>query len=60
MNEAGTKPRSWPYLMQLSVNYLGWTFCWTTAAAYMTPNTLLKIVDDTVKNSRLGLMSSLA
>ncbi len=46
--------------MQLSVNYLGWAFCWTTAAAYMAPNTLLKMVDDSVKNSRLGLMSSLA
>lgn len=46
--------------MQLSVNYLGWAFCWTTATAYMVPNALLKMVDDSVKNSRLGLMASLA
>ncbi len=50
----------WPYLTQLSVNYLGWAFCWTAATAYMAPNVLLGIVDDTVKNSRLGQMTGLA
>ncbi|GAB4354469.1 MAG: hypothetical protein Kow0099_38620 [Candidatus Abyssubacteria bacterium] len=46
--------------MQLSVNYLGWAFCWTTATAYMVPNALLTMVDDSVKNARLGLITSLA
>jgi MFS family permease len=58
MTEPTRKTDGWPYLMQLSVNYLGWAFCWTTATAYMVPNALLKMVDDSVKNSRLGLMTS--
>ncbi len=48
---------SWPYLSQLSINYLGWVFCWTIATSYMIPNTLLKMVDDSIKNTRLGMMS---
>jgi MFS family permease len=54
------KPETWPYLMQLSVNYLGWAFCWTTATSYMVPNALLTMVDDSVKNARLGLITSLS
>ena len=56
MNETKKELESWPYLSQLSVNYFGWVFCWTIATAYMVPNTLLKMVDDSVKNTRLGLM----
>lgn len=55
-NSSGNS-HTWSYLSQLSVNYFGWVFCWTIATSYMIPNTLLKIVDDSVKNTRLGLMS---
>jgi MFS family permease len=51
---------SWPYLSQLSVNYFGWVFCWTIATTYMVPNVLLRLVDNSVKNTRLGLMSGAA
>jgi MFS family permease len=53
------KSHGWPYLTQLSVNYLGWAFCWTVTSAYMVPNMLLGMVDDSVKNARLGLMTGL-
>jgi MFS family permease len=56
---AQNTPRSsegWGYLAQLSFNYFGWLFCWTVAASYMVPNTLLRMVDDAEKNTRFGLM----
>jgi MFS family permease len=59
VHESPRPQKSWPYLTQLSYNYLGWAFCWTTATAYMVPNMLLRLVDDSVKNARLGLMTSL-
>jgi len=58
MTGSTDKTESWPYLTQLSLNYLGWAFCWTTTTAYMVPNTLLRMVDDSVQNARLGLMAS--
>jgi len=58
MNDSIKKQDNWSYLTQLSINYLGWAFCWTTASAYMVPNMLLRLVDDSVKNARLGLMTS--
>ncbi len=54
------KAESWGYLGQLSYNYFGWFFCWTIATSYMMPNALLKMVDDSVKNTRLGLMAGVA
>jgi MFS family permease len=60
MNEPTEAPKSWPYLSQLSVNYLGWSFCWTIATAYLIPNVLLGMVDDSVKNSRLGMMAGVS
>jgi len=57
MTESARKYESWPYLTQLSFNYLGWAFCWTVAASYMVPNMLLRMVDDSVKNARLGFMT---
>ena len=58
MNNPIKKQDNWSYLTQLSINYLGWAFCWTTASAYIVPNVLLRLVDDSVKNARLGLMTS--
>lgn len=60
MNEPATESRSWPYLSQLSVNYFGWSFCWTIAMSYIVPNTLLGLVDDSVKNSRLGMIAGVS
>lgn len=57
MTESAKKSEDWSYLVQLSFNYFGWAFCWTTASAYMVPNVLLRMVDDSVKNARLGLMT---
>lgn len=57
MNESAKDTRSWPYLSQLGVNFFGWSICWTIATAYMVPNALLTMVDDSVKNTRLGLMA---
>ena len=60
MNEQAEAPRSWPYLSQLSINYFGWLFCWMIASAYIIPNILLDMVDNSVKNSRLGLMTGVS
>ena len=60
MNEPMNKSLSWSYLSQLSVNYFGWAFCWFVASAYIVPNILLGMVDNSVKNSRLGLMTGVA
>jgi MFS family permease len=60
MNEPVKESRSWLYLSQLSVNYFGWIFCWIIASVYMIPNMLLGVVDDSVKNSRLGLMTGVS
>ncbi|RJP25092.1 MAG: MFS transporter [Candidatus Abyssobacteria bacterium SURF_5] len=57
MKNSSRAPQNWLYLAQLSVNYLGWVFCWNVATTYMSPNILLGLVDDSVKNTRLGLMS---
>jgi len=57
MNQSTKEFKSWPYFSQLSINYFGWTFCWAIATAYMIPNMLLRLVDDSVKNTRLGLMA---
>jgi len=57
MDSSPNKSDRWSYLVQLSYNYMGWAFCWTIASSYMVPNTLLRMVDDSVKNSRLGLMA---
>jgi MFS family permease len=57
MKSSTESRRSWPYLSQLSINYLGWVFCWTIATSYLVPNTLLNLVDDSIKNTRLGIMS---
>jgi MFS family permease len=59
MTDSVDKSGRWPYLTQLSINYLGWALCWTITSAYMVPNALLGMVDDSVKNSRLGLMTGL-
>jgi MFS family permease len=50
----------WSYLSQLSVNYFGWAFCWFIASAYIVPNMMLGMVDNSVKNSRLGFMTGVA
>ena len=60
MNESTEAPKSWPYLSQLSINYFGWIFCWTIATAYLVPNVLLRMVDDSVKNTRLGMMAGVS
>ncbi len=60
MNQSTNEPKSWPYLSQLSVNYFGWSFGWTIAMSYMIPNMLLRLVDDSVKNTRLGLMAGVS
>ncbi|RJP68997.1 MAG: MFS transporter [Candidatus Abyssobacteria bacterium SURF_17] len=57
MTNKTTPSENWRYLSQLSINYLGWAACWTVATSYLVPNTLLRMVDDSVKNTRLGLMS---
>ena len=56
MNEQTKTSDSWPYLVQISFNYLGWFLCWTVATGYIVPNMLLKMVNDSEKNTRLGLM----
>jgi MFS family permease len=60
MSEQVETPKSWPYLSQLSVNHFGWAFCWTIATAYLVPNVLLTMVDDSVKNARLGMMAGVS
>jgi MFS family permease len=60
MNKTATGEKSWSYLSQLSVNYFGWAFCWFVASAYIVPNMLLGMVDNSVKNSRLGLMTGVS
>jgi MFS family permease len=60
MNEPTRESKSWLYLSQLSVNYFGWIYCWIIATNYMIPNMLLGVVDDSVKNSRLGLMTGVS
>ncbi len=57
MNQLAKESKSWPYLSQLGVNFFGWSMCWTIAMSYMVPNALLVMVDDSVKNTRLGLMA---
>ncbi|MBI5116997.1 MFS transporter [Candidatus Poribacteria bacterium] len=60
MNDQYKMPENWGYLSQISLNYLGWFFCWTVATSYMMPNALLRMVDDSIKNTRLGLMAGAA
>ncbi len=57
MNKPNNDGKSWKHLSQLSVNYFGWAFCWIIGTSYMIPNMLLRMVDDSVKNTRLGLMT---
>lgn len=57
MADSVDRSERWSFLTQLSFNYLGWAFCWTIVSSYMVPNTLLGLVDDSVKNARLGLMT---
>jgi len=44
----------------MSVNYFGWSFCWFVASAYIVPNILLGMVDNSVKNVRLGVMTGVS
>ncbi len=60
MTEPISESKSWSYLSQLSINYFGWIFCWFIATAYIVPNVLLGMVDNSVKNSRLGLMTGVS